>query len=105
MADAGNAPQLRTENLQLHQENMKIQKELDESRKALEDYETRIKSQGEKDGAAIRDLEHTLHTHLEEITKLDKYIISMLNYLLVFILMCTFFLFFVLLTYPSFQLF
>ena len=51
---------------------MKIQKELDESRKALEACETRLESQGEKDGAAIRDLENTLRTHLEEITELDK---------------------------------
>ena len=44
--DAGNAPRLREENLFLHQENVKIQKLLEESRKALEDSEARSKAEG-----------------------------------------------------------
>ena len=51
--DAGNAPQLREENLALHKENVKIQKELTESRKSLEDSEARFKAQKDKDASVI----------------------------------------------------
>jgi len=76
--DAGNAPRLRDENLALHKENVKIQKEIDESRKALEDSEARFKTQSEKDSSVIRDLENTLHDRLEEITEMDKHLFGKL---------------------------
>ena len=72
--DAGNAPRLRDENLALHKENVKIQKELAESRKALEDFEARFKAQNDKDASVIRDLENTLRDRLEEIMEMDKHL-------------------------------
>ena len=53
---------------------MKIQKELDEIRKALEDSEAWFKAQHEKDSSAIRDLENAFHARLEEITEMDKHL-------------------------------
>ena len=74
--DAGNAPRLRDENLALHKETEKIWKELDESRKTLEDFEARFKSQREKDSSAIRQLESDLRACQEEISEMDKHLFS-----------------------------
>ena len=57
---------------------MRIQKELAESQKTLENSEARLKAQSEKDGSVIGDLENTLRDCLEEITKMDKHLFGML---------------------------
>ena len=72
--DAGNAPKLREENLVLHKENVKIQKDLDECRKALENSEAQATTQKDKDAAIIRDLEAALRDRLEEIHEMDKHL-------------------------------
>ena len=77
--DAGNAPQLREENMFLHQENMKIQKLLEESRKALEDSEARSKVQKDKDASFIKDLEAVLRDRLEEVKEMDKHLLCKLS--------------------------
>ena len=72
--DAGNAPKLREENLALHKENVRIQKELDECRKALENSKAQAAAQKDKDAFVIRDLEAALRNRLEEINEMDKHL-------------------------------
>ena len=72
--NAGNAPKLREENLALHKENVKIQKELDECRKALEDSQAQAKIQKDKDSSAIEDHESSLRDRLKEIEEMDKHL-------------------------------
>ena len=78
--DAGNAPQLREENLALHKENVKIRKELEISRKSLEDSEARFKVQHEKDASVIRDMETALRDRLKEIEEMDKHLFGNFSY-------------------------
>ena len=59
---------------------MKIQKELDESRKTLEDSEARFRAQHEKDASIIRDMEATLRGRLEEVEEMDKHIFGKFSY-------------------------
>ena len=72
--DADNAPKLREENLALHKENVRIQKELDECRKALEDSQARAKIQKDKDASAIKDLGTALRDRLKEVEEMDKHL-------------------------------
>ena len=59
---------------------MKIQKELAESRKALEDSEARLKAQHEKDASYIRDMEAALHDRLKEVEEMEKHLFGKSSY-------------------------
>ena len=72
--DAGNAPKLREENLALHKENVKIQKLLEEGRKALEDSQARAKIQEDKDASSIKHLETALRDRLKEVKEMYKHL-------------------------------
>ena len=72
--DAGNTPKLREENLALHKENVKLQKDLDACRKALEDSQAQATAQKNKDAAAIRNIEAALRARQEEVDEMDKHL-------------------------------
>ena len=58
----------------LPKENVKIQKDLDACRKALEDSQAQAAAQKDKDAAAIRDLEAALRACQEEVDEMDKHL-------------------------------